>query len=413
MQELIEKFRVHLLPMCHKRSALERYLKIVETFLPLTQSKAREKGSGIERHHILPVSLFKEYEKCGWNKVDFPSRVHYIAHGLLVQITRSPQMIFAFNNMRRVCGGRSAFYPLVRALLSEAVSKCNTGRSCSEELKKYLSETHKGTVLVKDPNFPEDLFKVSVEDQRYISGELVFFRLGEKQTDQCKKNISESNKGKICLYHAESEGVRYAWSEQEASELEKIGFLRGTRPSSKRLLSEIISNMVWIHHPVTKEVIRADSSSPLPEGFVAGRGEFNNVGAVIGGRWLCVYDIDELRKTKIAPESIYPTRHIVAATHRDVKKIFLFNDLVSVTSKSLHSNFAMCGVYVPEFNQETHDENYVVPALNGREKTKELKEFRKKFCGISMKQLGLKVICMSTISAEELDLVKQCLRASV
>lgn len=36
-----------------------------------------------ESHHILPESLFPEYKKCFWNKVNLLAYDHYVVHYLL------------------------------------------------------------------------------------------------------------------------------------------------------------------------------------------------------------------------------------------------------------------------------------------------------------------------------------------
>jgi hypothetical protein len=55
-----------------------------------------------ELHHYLPRSLFPEYSNCQNNIIRVPGKLHYILHLLLVKITKTPQMIMAFNNMSRI-----------------------------------------------------------------------------------------------------------------------------------------------------------------------------------------------------------------------------------------------------------------------------------------------------------------------
>lgn len=46
-------------------------------------SKATEEPKYFERHHILPKSIWPEYDKCKWNKVKLSYQDHYRAHELL------------------------------------------------------------------------------------------------------------------------------------------------------------------------------------------------------------------------------------------------------------------------------------------------------------------------------------------
>lgn len=55
-----------------------------------------------ELHHYLPRSLFPEYSNHQNNIFRVPCKLHYILHFLLVKITKTPQMIMAFNNMSRI-----------------------------------------------------------------------------------------------------------------------------------------------------------------------------------------------------------------------------------------------------------------------------------------------------------------------
>ncbi len=55
-----------------------------------------------ELHHYLPRSLFPEYSTHQNNIFRVPGKLHYILHFLLVKITKTHQMIMAFNNMSRI-----------------------------------------------------------------------------------------------------------------------------------------------------------------------------------------------------------------------------------------------------------------------------------------------------------------------
>jgi len=81
---------------------MNRYIKLVDIAIQ-TQY---EEGSYLEKHHILPVSLFPEYSDWPDNLVAIPPKLHYILHYLLYKSTNSPSMILAFNMMSRVKHGK-------------------------------------------------------------------------------------------------------------------------------------------------------------------------------------------------------------------------------------------------------------------------------------------------------------------
>lgn len=61
--------------------------------------KFNKKHDGnFERHHALPKSMFKEFEKSTWNLVELSYRAHYLAHYMLAKAVGS-RMWYAFNTM--------------------------------------------------------------------------------------------------------------------------------------------------------------------------------------------------------------------------------------------------------------------------------------------------------------------------
>jgi hypothetical protein len=51
------------------------------------------------KHHILPKSLFPEYEHDQDNLIKLSYRLHYIAHYILWKLTKTYQMAMAFHYM--------------------------------------------------------------------------------------------------------------------------------------------------------------------------------------------------------------------------------------------------------------------------------------------------------------------------
>ena len=86
------------------------YYKIVETSQKQNRKKLQKSAEGYtyyESHHILPKSIFPEYEYDKWNKVLLTAKEHLICHRLLLQM---------------LVKGK-AYYQMVRAYHSMAVRK--------------------------------------------------------------------------------------------------------------------------------------------------------------------------------------------------------------------------------------------------------------------------------------------------
>lgn len=89
---------------CHFKDARwgERYFKFLDAF-------ATSVGT-IEKHHILPRSMFPDYVDSEWNIVGLSPRAHYIAHYILWRAVRNRSTLYAFNVMKRTSGGNSVLY---------------------------------------------------------------------------------------------------------------------------------------------------------------------------------------------------------------------------------------------------------------------------------------------------------------
>ena len=90
-------------------------------------------------------------------------------------------------------------------LTKDKIAKKRKGVKCkpfSDEHKQKIGLGHKGKVTVKDNN--GKIFKVMLNDPRYISGELVHFRkslikkeiIGKRGSDELKNHLSKIAKGK-------------------------------------------------------------------------------------------------------------------------------------------------------------------------------------------------------------------------
>jgi hypothetical protein len=215
----------------------KRYIK----FIKKCSEKNQNLNDGCEKHHILPVSIYPQYrsfKKHKWNMCKLSLRQHFIAHWMLAKIFGGKQW-FSFNQMKR-WGGKSILYEYGRVYLSKHLSEINRGREKTIENRKSISERTKNTVVVKDN--AGNMFRVSVHDERYISGELTFYRKGFKNTpetiEKMRKNNGISGKklfnehGKAIYLH-ENEGL-------------ERGLQIGPPQETKNKLSKIIKNTIWV-----------------------------------------------------------------------------------------------------------------------------------------------------------------------
>lgn len=157
-----------------------------------------------EFHHILPVSLFPEYKKESWNIVRLTYKTHREAHRLL-SYSGKLAMIKAYSIMQsnRVENINPAKLPEVR----EKISKSKLGIPRNDmKGKKYFGASEdrarqgiiqmsmklKGTIVVRDSN--NNLFRVSVDDERLKSGELTPHNRGQARPNAIFKTSPETVK---------------------------------------------------------------------------------------------------------------------------------------------------------------------------------------------------------------------------
>lgn len=242
----------------------KRYWNILRKFQEINKHKVSEIW---EYHHIFPKSLYPDYETESWNLIKLTTRQHYIVHWVLAKIFNGT-MWFAFNMMSRTLNGRSSkLYELSRKYVVEQSSKLNFGRVHSQEFRKIVSERTLGSVTVK--NKEGDTFRVSVNDPRYLSGELVYYRTGYTHKQETISKMKESSfyKGKILV----NDGENHFFIDKEESKFYTdlgVGFV-DDRVS--RLMKVIHTNTKFYHNPETKEMIRIKSGDSPPEGYVKGK----------------------------------------------------------------------------------------------------------------------------------------------
>jgi len=227
------------------------------------------KNQFVEKHHILPISLFPEYSKESWNIVVVSARGHYLCHWLLAKCFGG-KMWFAFNQMKRIIpkNKKGILYELSRKHIQKLISQNNLGRKMTEENKKLLSKRTKNTVVVLNP-LTGKKFRVLKNDHRLINGDLKMICAGHVKTEETKRKISEKHKGRIPCVNNEDVLI-YVKSKEEIPQGFKIGM-----PSRYYGPSTCI-NTYWMYNPKTGEQKRIDKNQPITEEWI--RKRFNGPG---------------------------------------------------------------------------------------------------------------------------------------
>lgn len=206
-----------------------------------------------EKHHILPKSLFPEFKNESWNLIKLKYDDHITAHIYLAKFTDLDKMKCALAFMKwsnvedKINFLKSGYFkgsnnPACQPGVGEKISKAKTGKSrpdCKGKIyfgadpttiKNGLEKMREkliGTVIVKDKN--NNRFRVSVNDPRYISGELVQFNLGvpntREVTEQLRQNIKNGQKA-------------YLNKISNFTEEELLNFLEESHNSGKKILQD-------------------------------------------------------------------------------------------------------------------------------------------------------------------------------
>lgn len=181
---------------------LKEYIEIVSQAISENRKKLEKTDVNYvyyEGHHILPKSLFVEYENDNNNIVLLTPNEHFKCHQLLTKIFPTPEMTFAYLLMSRYHELSSEEYKKMKLEFAIALSEKMTGVPKSEEHKKHISEGRKG--LSYGSLSDEHKQKISnsmkwntpSELNRKICSERCKKRKGNKNTQSKKVRCIEDN----------------------------------------------------------------------------------------------------------------------------------------------------------------------------------------------------------------------------
>lgn len=178
---------------------INRYFKFIES--------CRESSEGYtEGHHILPRSLFKQYESESWNIIELTARQHFVAHIMLAK-AYGGSMWAALHMMsncnqdgKRTYKFTSRLYCTMKLgyikLLSERMSGSGNpmyGTSRSGELNPMFGKKHSAAALEKQSQARVAYF--SDEDNRMVGAKNGMY--GKTHSEEARGLISNSMLGEL------------------------------------------------------------------------------------------------------------------------------------------------------------------------------------------------------------------------
>ena len=201
----------------HSRSIhyLNRYVNFI--FACIEKNKDLPEDHYTEKHHILPKSMWPEFEKLHenpWNCANLTARQHFIAHRMLYRAFQNSSMQSALwimihtSNLRVDSKTYESLKIQKRESSSKTMSRTMKGKSTyvdsdgnryhihtSDPIIKELGLEHiaKGLATFKDKS--GNLIRIDKEDPMVYEKELVNFLLGTKKTEEQK----EAMRGRVVV----------------------------------------------------------------------------------------------------------------------------------------------------------------------------------------------------------------------
>lgn len=359
-----------LKPITVNNHYMERYLK----FLDYCSKQKLPEDECIERHHVLPVSLFPEFKKNKDNIIKLSARQHFLVHWMLAKFTNATQMWFAFNQMKRV-GYNSILYEYARKRISVVISESNSGRIRSAEHMDAIKRSFIG----KRPGKNIKNGTVSWEpkdDPRWLTGELVSPRKGYRHNDETKEKIGSVNRGKK-MYQDSDGKIKMFFPE-----LVPEGYKLYDNPLWHE---STVDNTYWAHNKKTGEELRIDNKLNLPKGFCKGRLKHEGFKNINNSGKLKYVDLYSRKYVFLASDMVDNTRH-VRFDGQTLENIVVL----------IHNNFVIVGIkYILEYlrnkniflSREEINLGYVKrPHHNNRD---DVFLFREKFQNKELKNIGV------------------------
>lgn len=250
---------------------------LLDNYISFCLKNQEESDIGLytERHHILPVSLFPQYKNNKVFIVRLLGRNHFLAHYHLFEaFPNNPKIVFAFNMMKRVLNNEidkeilPDAYEKYRIILSETISKTNSGRVMTPEQKIEISNRYKGTAIY---TLCGSNIRLPTDHNSVLSGLAVSVNNGKRHSEETKLLMSSNGiKGKNRVFNTITGKFEYT----------SLLYDHHQKIKDQKLISlfKNLGKMKFIYNPNTDEQYRIDTNTNLPEGFVFKRNNFGENG---------------------------------------------------------------------------------------------------------------------------------------
>lgn len=232
-------------------NSLERYLTIVEYCM---SNNFNDYNGCIEKHHILPRSLYPEHTSDYWNIIEIPARLHLVVHCLLHKAVGG-KMTMAYWSMvisPRNKELREKLTPKQYELARKAASENMSMR------ENYLVDGEHRRLL------PDDSLVLSGQAEPYDFGKVVS-EMRRGVPNQKHKNMANVFDSVL------DKNTRIPVEHIDYERFVPLGMMRDAESRSKT--SKSLSDRYHCHNPVTGERLFLKNDVEIPDGFVLGAGE--------------------------------------------------------------------------------------------------------------------------------------------
>lgn len=250
---------------------MNKYKKLYDDLIKFRlENKVSKEEQYCETHHIKPVKLGGIDDET--NLVNLLPEEHFKAHVYLCQYLKSINDIESYNKMLPVpilMVGNHRYG--LDTIIKDLEYFANSYSELRKDYAKYRSEhpTNKNCRRVHNiiSNKNEMIDKNLPLPNGYIEGWIYskkYHEIHSKATIKFNKE-KPSRKGKILIYNLTTFKVDQIPKDSPIPE----GWAKGFKMNGS-------NKTIWINNPTTKETRMIGENDILPEGFIKGRGKFND-----------------------------------------------------------------------------------------------------------------------------------------